>query len=156
MKVLCDHMLGNLATWLRILGVDTVFPSNTVSDDEILKCAQDDGRVLLTRDKMLVARAKKKGIPVVSVTSTSLPDQLRQVLDVVPVDRNEVLSRCTVCNTALVPVPVEEARLHVPEKVAARQQQFWFCPVCRKFYWKGTHYENMEQKIAGLLREPSG
>jgi len=146
-------MLGSLATWLRILGVDTAYPSNTVSDNEILKQAKQEGRILLTRDKVLVARARKEGIPVVHITSTELDTQLQQAIKAMPLDASRVLSRCTICNQVLRPVLREEAKPFVPPRVFERQARFWFCAVCQKYYWQGTHYEEMEKKIKALLEK---
>lgn len=156
MKVLCDHMLGSLATWLRILGVDTVYPSNTVTDDEILRQADGEDRLILTRDKTLVARAKKAALPVVLVSSPMLAGQLEQVIGALTVNAGEALSRCTVCNTMLVSVEAVEAESHVPPTVFARQKEYWFCPSCTKYYWRGTHTEDMEKKIASLMKHKAG
>ncbi len=156
MKVLCDHMLGSLATWLRILGVDTAYPSNTMSDDEILRCAKVEGRFILTRDKTLAVRAKKAAVPVMLISSSTLAAQLEQAVEALSLDAAGALTRCTVCNTLLVPVDAVEAQPHVPLKVFARQKQFWFCPSCKKYYWMGTHYEDMEKKIAALMKQKSG
>jgi uncharacterized protein with PIN domain len=53
-------------------------------------------------------------------------------------------------------VDPSEAEKHVPPKVFARQTRFWFCPSCQKYYWMGTHYEDMEKRIAVLLRAKKG
>jgi len=81
---------------------------------------------------------------------------LKQVIEALPVEESAVLSRCTICNTLLVPVDSSEAEKHVPPKVFERQTRFWFCPSCQKYYWMGTHYEDMEKRIAVLLREKKG
>ena len=156
MKVLCDHMLGSLATWLRILGMDTVYPSSTESDDEILRHAEAEGRLILTRAKVLAARAKKAAVPVLLISSSTLAVQLEQVTKDLSLDAAGALTRCTVCNTPLVPVEAVEAQPHVPPKVFARQKQFWFCPSCKKYYWMGTHYEDMEKRIASLMKQKQG
>jgi len=150
MKVLCDHMLGTLATWLRILGVDTAYPTSTTSDEEILKQATAEDRVLLTRDKTLLARAKKAGVHTLHVPATDLESQLRQIITALSLDATLALTRCTLCNTPLVPVAAQDAREHVPPQVFERQKLFWYCPSCRKYYWMGTHYEDMEKRLKSL------
>lgn len=150
MKALCDHMLGTLATWLRILGVDTSYPSNTTSDEEILHQAETEGRVLLTRDKVLAARAKKTRVSAFLIHGTDLETHLRQVIDAFSLDLSRVLTRCTLCNSPLVSATPEDAHEHIPPRVFERQKEFWFCPSCRKYYWKGTHYEAMEKRLKTL------
>jgi uncharacterized protein with PIN domain len=50
---LADAMLGRLARWLRVLGVDTLYEP-TLSDPELVSRAELDGRIVLTRDRALV------------------------------------------------------------------------------------------------------
>ena len=59
MKLLCDHMLGSLAKWLRIFGFDTLYPDATTNDDEVLHIAKAEKRLLISRDKELITRGKK-------------------------------------------------------------------------------------------------
>jgi uncharacterized protein len=150
MKLLCDHMLGSLAKWLRILGYDTLFPSATTSDDEILRITQTDSRLLLTRDKELLKRGIKGKLPVLEIHSTQLQEQLNEALSAIPFDSHVVLTRCTLCNTPLVSVEKKGLKTLVPPKVYETRDQFWFCPTCQKYYWMGTHSENMMEKISTL------
>ena len=69
MKFLCDQMLGTLATWLRLFGFDTFYANAEMDDDELLKIAEKENRVLITRDKELIIRAKKKNIKVIESKS---------------------------------------------------------------------------------------
>jgi uncharacterized protein with PIN domain len=153
MKVLCDQMLGSLATWLRILGIDTMYPSNDMSDDELLQIAQKEQRLIISRDKQLIARGKKRMIPVLELRTTSLDDQLEAVLKAVPLEKNKLLTRCTLCNTLLRPVEKHDVTGQVPPKVLDSQKDFWYCPHCEKYYWMGTHYQNMMQKINRLTEQ---
>jgi uncharacterized protein with PIN domain len=59
MRFIIDTMLGNLVTWLRLLGFDTVY-INSRDDGEIILRALSEARVLVTRDKELAARSAKK------------------------------------------------------------------------------------------------
>jgi uncharacterized protein with PIN domain len=153
MKILCDHMLGSLATWLRILGIDTMYPSNDMSDDELLQIAAEEQRLIISRDKQLIARGEKRMIPVLELQSTSLDEQLGTVLKAIPIETNKILSRCTLCNTPLRSVEKNELTDQVPPKVLESHKDFWFCPHCNKYYWMGTHYQNMMQKINKLTTQ---
>jgi hypothetical protein len=153
MKVLCNQMLGSLATWLRILGIDTLYPSNEMSDDEILQIAAEEQRLIISRDKQLIARGKKRNIPVLELHTTSLDEQLETVLKAITLETNKMLSRCTLCNTPLRSVEKKEVTDKVPPKVLESQKEFWYCPHCNKYYWMGTHYENMMQKINRLIKQ---
>lgn len=151
MKLLCDHMLGSLAKWLRIFGLDTVYPDATTNDDDVLKIAKHDDRLLISRDKELICRGKKALVNVLEIQTTDLTEQLRQVLLKIKIDTEQVLTRCTLCNTPLVSVEKKAIKGFIPEKVFETRDDFWLCPVCHKYYWMGTHYEDMMKKIHELL-----
>ncbi len=153
MKILCDHMLGSLATWLRILGVDTFYPDDQMSDEQLLQIATQEGRLIISRDKQLIARGKKRKIPVLELHPTNLDEQLEAVVRTIPLEKEKMLTRCTVCNTPLCPVEKKDVADQVPPKVLESHNQFWFCPHCNKYYWMGTHYQNMMQKISKLTKE---
>ena len=148
-------MLGSLAKWLRILGVDTFYPIAEMTDGELLALSTNDNRMLLTRDKELAMRAKKLQIPVIELHTTNLDEQLHQVLNHIQLDSKEMLTRCTLCNTVLGSVQKNKVKTHVPPKVYESRTEFWFCPVCKKYYWMGTHTENMIQKITILTKKDS-
>ncbi|MBN1281287.1 MAG: Mut7-C RNAse domain-containing protein [Candidatus Thermoplasmatota archaeon] len=147
MKLLCDHMLGSLAKWLRIFGIDTLHPADETSDDQLLELAHQQQRVILTRDKALLARAKKHNLKTIAITTTNLEEQLHQALAALPIDTAHLLSRCILCNTPLTRIEKDSVRPHVPAKVFETRDEFWYCPVCQKYYWMGTHYENMMHRI---------
>ena len=147
MKLICDHMLGSLAKWLRIFGYDTLYPDMITNDNEVLNIAKAEKRLLVTRDKELLIRGKKIQLDVLEIQTMDLDKQLAQVLTHIPIDRIEVLTRCTLCNTPLISVEKKATKTHVPPKVFESRDQFWYCSICNKYYWMGTHYENMIEKI---------
>ena len=49
MKFLCDQMLGTLARWFRLFGFDTFYANSEISDDEVLKIAETENRILITQ-----------------------------------------------------------------------------------------------------------
>jgi hypothetical protein len=153
MKLLCDHMLGSLAKWLRIFGFDTLYPDATTDDDLILQLAKREKRLLISRDKELIIRGKKVKLEVLEIQTTDLHDQLARVLTTIPIDAKKILTRCTICNTPLISVEKKDIKAHVPPKVFETRDVFWFCPVCIKYYWMGTHYENMIEKINELRKK---
>lgn len=155
MRLLCDHMLGSLAKWLRIFGFDTIYPDATTDDDSVLQIAQKEKRLLISRDKELIQRAKKAHIHVLEVQTTNLLEQVSKVLATLPIDKQKIFTRCTLCNTPLLSVEKKKIQGHIPEKVFKTRNDFWLCPVCHKYYWMGTHYENMMEKINTYLQGSS-
>jgi hypothetical protein len=152
MKLLCDQMLGSLATWLRFLGIDTMYANNKINDDKLLNMAIKLNRVILSQDKQLINRAKKKNITVIAINSPILDIQLKTVLDHVIIDPNQILTRCSVCNTKIHEIAKNKIKDIVPDKVYLNNTIFWKCPKCQKIYWRGTHYNQITEKIKSLKK----
>ena len=150
MKFLCDRMLGTLAKWLRIFGFDTLFADSNIEDGKLLKLAKDEERILITRDKNLIIDARRENIKVIKIISTDINDQLRQVLKNTKIDENFFLSRCLLCNNLVEKISKKNVKKIVPDRVYENNKKFWYCKFCDKIYWKGSHFENMIQKIKQL------
>jgi len=150
MKFLCDQMLGTLAKWLRILGFDTYFANQVIKDIELLEIAKKEERILITRDKELVQRCKKRQIKFISISSIDLDEQLKTTLKNIKINQDQILTRCTVCNSILEEIDKEKVKGEVPEKVFQYKEKFWFCKNCKKYYWHGSHFDKMISKIKDL------
>jgi len=147
MKFICDQMLGTLAKWLRIYGFDTFYADSEMSDNKLIDISKNEKRVLITRDKNLMQMAKKQKIEVIGIDSTDINEQIKKVIGNIEFDKNNVLSRCILCNTKIYELKKNEVKNKVPKRVFESNEKFWFCQKCKKIYWKGTHYENMIDKI---------
>jgi uncharacterized protein with PIN domain len=143
-------MLGTLAKWLRIYGFDTLYAGPETDDDEILRILKRENRVLLTRDKNLIIRARRENIKNIKITSTKLDDQIKTTLEGNTIDEDSILSRCIVCNTLVQDIKKEDVRDDIPERIFKTTDRLWICPKCKKVYWKGSHYDNMIEKIKDL------
>ena len=142
MKLLCDHMLGSLARWLRFMGYDTAYPKPG-PDRALVERVHLENRILLTRDKELAGRVAGA----IQIHSDNLEEQIGEVATALPLRLVDPLSRCSLCNELLVPAPLEEVNDLVPEGVRSRHQLFWRCPSCRRVYWQGTHWDKMVARL---------
>jgi uncharacterized protein with PIN domain len=140
MKFIADAMLGKLAKRMRLLGLD-VFYDAACEDNEVLRRALDDGRIILTRDTGLASRPLAQNH--ILIESGLVDEQLRQVLDAFTTSDKDALTRCSVCNEQLSELDRQEARDLVPEHVTATVSEFWCCHQCGRVYWKGSHVRNM-------------
>jgi len=139
-------MLGTLARWLRILGYDAVFDP-ALDDHQLVRLARAENRVLLTRDREL---ARRRGVRLLFVDSEDLDEQIHQVLSDLKLAPDRSFSRCPVCNEALESLDPAAAATQVPAHVAQTHQVFRRCPACQRVYWRGTHWQQMDEHLAQL------
>jgi uncharacterized protein with PIN domain len=144
MKFIADVMLGKLARWLRVLGIDVIY-SNSLEDGEILRIAESDDRIILTRDVPFAAKRKQPRC--VLIESDHYREQVRQVLERFQIRDFAVFSRCLECNTLLREVDKEEVFERVPPYVYLTQNRFATCPTCNRVYWHGTHANEILKRI---------
>jgi len=149
-------MLGALARWLRVLGVDTAYDP-ALDDSELVARSLAEGRTLLTRDRRLVERRALDGRHLL-IASEVVDEQVRQVLDALALrpDPDDLFRRCLRCNAPLESVDPEAARRQVPPFVARTQARFRRCPACDRLYWRGTHARRMRRRLErmGVVGEP--
>ena len=146
MRFVADAMLGTLAKWLRILGYDTLFDAS-LNDHQLVRLARAENRVLLTRDREL---ARRRGLHALLVAGERLDDQVRQVLADLDLTPDRAFSRCPVCNQPLELIDREAALARVPAYVVQTHDSFSRCPACQRVYWRGTHWQQMDEHLKNL------
>ena len=154
LRFLVDENAARIVRWLRLLGYDTSYLPG-MTDAALVACARAERRVLLTRDRGIMARRDIAGGQVCTVllSSDHTWRQLEQVVHTFNLDPARApFSRCAACNGVLERVSPDEASAHVPPFVAATQTQFTRCPGCGRFYWRGTHWQRVRARLAGLGR----
>ena len=140
-RFLADAMLARLARWLRVLGLDAELDGHR-SDREIVERAEREGRVLLTRDRRLVAELRPERALVIA--SDDPMEQFREVVASCRLERpEELLTRCLVCNAPLREGTPEEIAELVPERSRGLPGPMRRCPECGRVYWPGSHARRM-------------
>jgi hypothetical protein len=140
-------MLGKLAKWLRLIGCDTVYVHDA-SDDELIRIALREDRVLLTRDGVLAGRRMVRARSLF-IESEETGKQLRQVIARfgIKIDQDTLFTRCIVCNQPIQELPKPAVKGRVPPYVFKTQDRFGFCPSCDRIYWRGTHAEHVIEAL---------
>jgi uncharacterized protein with PIN domain len=144
MKFIADVMVGKLARWLRILGFDTEY-SNKYEDDEIIRIAEAQDRIILTRDIPLASRRMNARCLVID--SDYYREQVRQVIATLSLKDFAVFSRCIECNTPLQDADKEDVFERIPPFVYLTQERFAMCPSCKRVYWHGTHADAILKRL---------
>jgi uncharacterized protein with PIN domain len=151
-----DAMFGNLAKKLRLLGFDSLY-SSSIEDDELLKIAKNENRIVVTKDTLLAKKAKKQEITTISITTGNEIDQFLQINEKIKLGKCIVAgntSRCPICNNDLKNIEKKDVLNKVPKGVFENMMDFWICNRCEKIYWEGTHIKNL-QKFTAELNEKS-
>ncbi|HBY96900.1 MAG: Mut7-C ubiquitin/RNAse domain-containing protein [Ardenticatenaceae bacterium] len=149
-RFVLDTHLGKLATYLRLLGFDTLY-RNDFSDEELAQLSSSEGRILLTRDRGLLKHSRvTHGY---YVRDTAPRRQLGEVLRRFDLFGSLApLQRCLRCNTLLQPVAKEVISDRLPPRTKQYYHEFRICQGCGRIYWKGSHYKRMLQLIGSVLQ----
>ncbi len=141
-------MLGKLARWLRMLGYDVRY-SNDLVDPHLLSTAEDEKRILLTRDSELCKHAIVRGIDVLCLTGKTGAEKLAELNRryQVRLEIDMQKSRCPKCNTAIKPISRQKASKKVKRNTFEHYKEFWECPTCSKVYWQGAHWTRIRRTL---------
>ena len=143
MIFIADAMLGRLAKRLRLLGIDVLY-APTFTDNDIIRLALEQNRVILTRDTGLASRPLARNHLLIG--SDDVDEQVAQVRSAFVLNDAGSLNRCSLCNGPLSPLDRRAAQDHVPAHVHATIKTFYQCEGCGKVYWRGSHARNWENR----------
>jgi uncharacterized protein with PIN domain len=163
MRFIADNTVGKLRRWLGLLGYDIVYDPRPAREIVRDPAVVEGPWTVLGRCPTLADEQIAGSIPGTTrlffpVESPVLTEQIREIARVFPLDFAQTLfSRCTLCNLPLegpmaldaLPVPAREA---VPPLVVEWRDRYFYCPVCQRAYWEGTH----TGRIREVLRSEVG
>ena len=151
MKFFADDMVGKLARYLRLSGYDCAY-EKSIPDDELVRRAVNEDRLIVTRDTRLKERYPEA--PVYVLSSEDPREQLFRLRNALGLDlRKGLFSRCLECNELIQPVDKSEVAGRVPPHVYRTRLEFWQCPGCGRVYWAGTHHERMRRRLESWLKQ---
>jgi uncharacterized protein with PIN domain len=149
-RFITDRMLGTLTRYLRFMGYNTASANsdfeegNAKEDTLLLACAEQEGRILLTRDTELSRRGKERAV---LISSDDVLEQVQQLVDRGLIERRLLMDRCSLCNTPLRPATDEEI---AGAEYAPRERTgftFFWCRQCKRLYWNGSHTKQLLERI---------
>ena len=146
MKFILTPELGRLAKWLRILGYDAVYFTQTQFSSLLIQALRDN-RIILTRNAHCINKAR--GARLIHIKSDKVNQQLKQIVKELnlSLDSDKMFSRCTICNKELNDINKQKVKKRIPEYVFKTQDQFFICPSCQRIYWSGTHWGNVAKTL---------
>jgi len=151
MKFASDVMLGSLARWLRICGID-VFYDAKIDRSGLFRIAREEGRTILTKAGNF--KELKEIPPYIMIEGDDLDAQLRQIKKAFPsIDfLSNSFSRCIDCNELLVEIDKKSAKDEIPPKAYEIAGKFYRCPACKKLFWPGTHVHRMKSRLEQIFK----
>ncbi|MFB6197170.1 MAG: Mut7-C RNAse domain-containing protein, partial [Halobacteriaceae archaeon] len=111
-------------------------------DEEIRDLSLKENRILVTRDRDLATRTQDA----ILLTSKSIEGQLEELESLgFDVSLEPRSPRCSACNDVLK--RVSEAEDTPDDAPDPDSQVVWLCETCESFYWKGSHWESVQDRL---------
>lgn len=150
-RFILDNHLGRLAVYLRMLGFDSLY-RNDYHDEELALVANQEERILLTRDvRLLMRNLVGNGY---WVRSKIPREQLVEVVERFGLTPHvQPFRRCMRCNGILQAVSKERVLERLEPLTKMYYHEFRICPRCDRVYWKGSHYERMQKFLDQVITE---
>ena len=158
-KFIAGNESQRLASLLRGFGIDAVAYQRK-NDRNLLRLAEKENRVILTREKSLIQTLARCAI--YHLRSNDIKTQVRDVFDHFGLKRQKdaVLSRCSRCNSLGFEGPLNESEIRkivlpgiIAEHVLQKTEEFWVCinNKCRKIFWQGPKSKQAMSTLDDVL-----
>lgn len=150
-RMLADVNLGGLARLLRLMGLD-VRCEFDADDARLAAISVSDHRILLTRDRGLLARRI-----VTHGVLVRADHPIEQIVEVIArldlADCLAPLTRCLRCGALLAEVAKDEVIDRLPPLTRRYHDTFRRCTSCGRIYWAGTHQQRLDELVARITAE---
>jgi uncharacterized protein with PIN domain len=144
-RFVLDCHLGRLSAHLRMLGFDCLY-ENDYEDSKLAEIANQDERILLTRDRRLLMRKIiLHGYCLRSLDPLVQAEEVIQRFDLK--EKIQPFHRCLRCNHPLETIDKEVILERLEPLTRKYFDEFHICPNCQQVYWKGSHYERMQKLV---------
>jgi uncharacterized protein with PIN domain len=147
-----DAMLGNIAKKMRLMGFDVKYWAD-IEDDELIKLAKNEKRIIISRDQELVRKGLRMGIKSIFLKNQKEIEQLREIinkLNLKIIKINGDTARCPKCNSKTLSILKKNIRKKIPDKILEYNDKFWECKSCDQIFWEGTHIKNLQKIVCEL------
>lgn len=150
MRLVCDEMLLRVGKWLRAAGYDTAIAPRGAPDEDVVKLAVVEERLLLTCDKRMMPLLERAPVAWLMLPTSRARDAVPILIETLGIDmRFSPWSRCLKCN-----VPLEDvARADVDAEwltKAPPERELYRCPSCGQVFWEGSHVRRLDERLSQL------
>jgi uncharacterized protein with PIN domain len=152
MLFLVDGMLGNIAKKLRLFGFDSEYFSD-IDDSKLIEKAKNENRIIISKDRHLIDRAKKNEVLSIYVTKENEVEQFLEILETTNLQLDGIsgdVARCTKCNSTTSQISKLKIGNKIPQGVLEFNDKFWKCDKCDQIYWEGTHIKNLQEFVRNI------
>lgn len=149
-KFIFTKEIGRLCRWFRILGFDAVYFNEENKGTLIIRSLREN-RIVVTRRRKPIDNLK-----VVIVENNEIKKQVKEVIEKLnlKIEKKKMFTRCIICNEPLFPIEKREIKELVPQYVYQTQNLFHKCNICKRVYWQGTHWGNMQRYLESIGVSP--
>jgi uncharacterized protein with PIN domain len=149
-RFVLDVHLGKLCRYLRLLGFDALYDAR-YTDPQLVRIGVIEKRMILTRD---IGLLKNKQVRYgYFIRQTDPHKQMHEVIAQFQLkNRISPFKMCLKCNGRLRKVAKKTVISQLPQQVKEYFDEFCRCPSCGKIYWKGSHYDRLEEMISQVLK----
>lgn len=145
---LVDENVAGLVPLLRSLGLDTAY-DRTWNDERIARRAEEEQRVVLSRDRALLKRSRITHGRL--IRTQNVDAQLVEVMNHYFFrDAERPFTRCLRCNVLTHPVDKAAIQHRLEPKTRLHYDRFHLCPVCDRIFWRGSHYDKIIARFHAL------
>ncbi len=148
-KFICDVHLGKLSRYLRMLGFDSLY-SNQYSNDEIIKISYEEKRIILSKN--IKFKKYEEVTHFYWIRSSNTKEQLIDIIKKMQLENCiNPYTRCIECNDLIQEIEKNKIKKRLLTNTLKYFNEFNLCSKCNKIYWKGSHYEDMNDFITNKL-----
>lgn len=140
-----EKYLWKLTRLLRLLGINVIY-DDTLTNKQVIELIVSSKQILLTRSaQQLMHSTISRGYCI------RADDPVDQTIEVMK--RFDLLgqmlpfSRCMLCNGSVVKIPMQTVESHLDSKTASLYTKYFQCSDCKKIYWKGSHYKQLQRFV---------
>lgn len=147
-RFIVDVNLGGLARLMRLMGLDTRCDW-AATDAALAETAAAEHRILLTRDRRLLARRTvTHGVFVHADRPFEQIVELIRRLDLT--DRLAPFTRCLRCGGIVTDVAKADIIEHLEPLTRRYYDTFRRCSECGRIYWAGSHHRRLDNTVTRI------